>query len=680
MPVHRRRSLAVALALGVLIGQMPQAAQAAAPTLSAANIVASGLTNPWDVAFLPDGTMLVTERPGRVRVYSGGVTGASLIRTVPISSVRAEGEAGLMGIAVDVNFTGNRFVYVCASREVGGWVNQVLRFTIDAGGAWTNGKVLIGNMAAARVHNGCALEMDRFGMLWVTMGDANNMSLAQNRNSLNGKVLRITRDGGVPADNPIINGTRNQVYTMGHRNPQGIAIRPGTDQVYVAEHGPEVDDEINLLQAGKNYGWPCYTGSGDGYRTTGCGAASNYVNPLWESNSPTIATSGATFVNGSQWQDFDGQLWVATLKENDLRRFAINASGNSLGNPVTHFNNSSWGRLRAAVSGPGGQLYITTSNGGTADRVIRISPQATSVNRVAGPNRYATAAALALGAFPSGAANVLVGTGLDFPDALAGGAAGGNFAAPVLLTQPNALPAPTESAVDALNPQRIYVLGGPTAVSDAVMAELAPYASTGEVIRLFGADRYATAAAVSAQFFAAGVPAAFLAVGTNYADALAGAPAAALMNGPLLLTKTGGLPPETAAELDRLDPQRIYVLGSAAVVSNTVLTQADQYTTGPVQRIAGGDRYATAAAVSRTFWLRSRAYVTTGQNFADALAGGAVAGHQGVPMLLSAGTSVPLATGNEILRLGAPRVTMLGSTGALSSGVESTLKRLVGTP
>lgn len=681
MPVlRRRRHLAIVATLGVLAGLLPSPAWAAAPSLSTTQIVASGLTNPWDIGFLPDGTMLVTERPGRVRVYNGGISGLSLQRTINISNVHQVGESGLMGIAVDVNFTGNRYVYVCATRNAGGIYNQILRFTVDGSGNWVSGKVLVGTMTASNIHNGCALEMDRFGYLWATMGDANNTALAQNRNSYNGKVLRMTRDGGVPGDNPVIGGTRNLVYSMGHRNPQGITFRPGTDQVYVAEHGPTTDDEINLIQAGGNYGWPCFTGSSDPWTAiAGCGPAGNYIEPLWESNSPTLATSGIAFSSGSQWQDYDDQLWVTTLKEADIRRFGLNGAGNSLTNPSTHFDGS-WGRLRGIVYGPGGQLYVTTSNGGTGDKVVRIRPTTPSVGRIAGPNRYSTAANLALDAFPGGATAVMIGTGLDFPDALAGGAAGGNFGYPVLLTLPDSIPAPTLNAVDALNPQTIYVLGGPSVVSDAVAAQLAPYATSGNVIRLSGADRYATAADVSQEFFSPGVPAAFVAVGTNYADALAGGPAAAFMDGPLLLTKSSSLPPATANELDRLNPQRIYVLGSSGVINNAVYNLIDAYTAGPTKRLAGSDRYATAAAISREFWLRSSAYVTTGQNFPDALGGGAVAGHQGVPMLLSMSTAVPLATGNEVLRLGAPRLTMLGSTGALSSGVENNLKRLVGTP
>ena len=684
MPGHlRRRSLALTLLLtmtiGLVAGLRPQIAAAAAPSLTTATI-AAGLQIPWDVGFLPDGRMLVTERPGRVRIYDSGTPGAALLQTVTIPDVWAVGEAGLMGIAVDVDFASNQFVYVCASREYAGTrKNEVLRYTLASTGQWVNAVILIGGMAAANIHNGCALEMDRFGMLWITMGDAADESRAQNRNSLNGKVLRIDRAGGVPGDNPMIAGSRNAVYSMGHRNPQGIAFRPGTDQVYIAEHGPELNDEINLISAGGNYGWPCYTGSGTPYHDSGCAPASTFNNPVWSSGGSTIATSGAAFTNGAQWQDFNGHLWVSQLKERDVRRFALDTPGTGLAAPIQTLFDGSWGRLRGMVSGPGGQLYVTTSNGNN-DQVIRISPATPTVERIWGANRFATAAALSQAAYAGGAANVMVATGRNFPDALAGSAAAGQFAMPILLVETDSIPAPTLNEIDRLNPQKIFVLGGPVAVSEGVRTQLEAYASTGEVERLSGDDRYATAARISAEFYAPNVPAAFIATGTGFADALAGGPAAALNDSPLLLVRSNAIPDATAAELSRLAPQRIYVLGGPAVINDDVAAQLDAYTTGPVTRLWGADRYATAAAIARAFWSRGPGFIATGQNFPDALAGGAVAGRNGEPVLLVKGSPFPAATGQEILRLGSVRLFILGGPAAVSGGVEAILKKLVGTP
>lgn len=686
MPGHlRRRSVALALTislmLGLVAGMLPAATHAAAPSLSS-SVVQSGLSIPWDVAFLPDGQMLVTERAGRVRVYASGSPNAALVRTVSIP-VTANGESGLMGIAVDINYATNRHVYVCATQTVSGVTrNRVLRYTVSANGSWGSVRTLVSGMRAANIHNGCAVEMDRAGRLWVSMGDANDKELAQNRNSLNGKILRMNRDGSVPSDNPVIAGTRNLVYSMGHRNPQGIAFRPGTNQVFAIEHGPDVDDEINRIVAGGNYGWPCYTGAGrfhadrDG---VACGSASAYRNSIWASGTSTIATSGGAFVASSQWADYTGHLFVSTLKESDVRRFSISADGNTVGGGQIFFN-TAWGRIRAAVLGPGGQLYLTTSNGSN-DRVVRVRPAATSVSRISGANRFATAAAVSASANPSGATEVMIATGSDFPDALAGSAVAGMRSMPILLTASNLLPPETRTELSRLKPQRIWLLGGTGVISESVRAALVPYASTGEVTRVFGADRFATAAEISERWYAPGVQAAFVAVGTNFADALAGGPAAALRDSPLLLVRTSGIPTATANELHRLQPQRIYVLGGTAVINNAVATALDAYTAGPVTRLAGANRFATAEAITRAFWAKSpRAYVASGVNFPDALAGGAAAGKAGVPMLLSGQSDVTLFTGQEVLRLSPRTLSMLGGTAALTPAVGSRLQRLVGTP
>jgi glucose/arabinose dehydrogenase len=674
-PLRRRRFVLIPI-VGLLAGLLPQATLAAAPTLSTA-VVQGGLSIPWDVAFLPDGQMLVTERAGRVRVYASGSPSAALVRTVNIP-VTTGGEAGLMGIAVDIDFASNRFVYVCASQTVSGaWRNRVLRYSIRGDGSWGGLKVLVGGMLANTIHNGCAVEMDRNGRLWVSMGDAGNGNLAQNRSSLNGKILRMNREGGTPSDNPVIGGVKNIVYSMGHRNVQGIAIRPGTGQVYAIEHGPNVNDEINRVVAGGNYGWPCHSGNNTGP----CGPSATTIAPLWASGGSTIATSGGTFVGGSQWADYNGQLFVSTLKESDVRRFGINEAGTSLLNPGTHFDNA-WGRIRASVLGPGGQLYLTTSDGSN-DQVIRVRPAGTSVGRIAGANRYATAALLSASAYPSGATDVMIATGADFPDALAGSAAAGTRGMPILLTTRGQLPNETKAELNRLNPQRIWVLGGTSVITENVRTALAAYASSGQAVRVAGSDRFATAAAISKRWYPTpGVNAAFVAVGTNFADALAGAPAAALRDSPLLLVRGSSIPAATVAELQRLQPDRIYVLGGTAVISPGVATSLDAYTTGPVTRLAGANRYATAEAITRHFWTTkaATAYVASGVNFPDALAGGAVAGKQSLPMLLSGQSDATLHTGQEILRLSPRRLTMLGGTVALTSAVETRLRRLVATP
>lgn len=676
------RAVVLALLIALVGGAVPAPAAAAAPTLSSA-VVQDGLAFPWDVAFTPDGEMLVTERPGSVLVFASGAVDAPLLRTISIPAVHAEGESGLMGIAVDVDYAANRFVYVCVSRDIGGqWVNEVLRHTVAADLSWTGGVVLLTGMRAATIHNGCAVEMDRFGKLWVSMGDANQSMRAQNPNDLNGKILRINRDGSIPADNPIMPEAvgRTAIYSMGHRNPQGIAFRPGTDQVYAAEHGPNTDDEVNLIVAGGNYGWPCYTGAGNVHLADpSCEPASAYRNPAWASGTPTIASSGLTFADGAPWGDHNGHLFVAQLKESDLRRFTPSADATAMTQSEILFNNS-WGRLRAVVRGPAGQLYLTTSFPGINNLVIRISAASPSVSRLAGADRYATAAAVSAAQYGPGVPVVYVATGLNFPDALTGGAAAAHQGGPLLLVKQTTIPSATAAELSRLAPGRIRVLGGSGVVSDGVLAQLDAY-TAGPVDRIAGPDRYATAAAISAGTFATGVPAAFIATGATFPDGLSGSAAAAHFDGPVLLTQAGLLPGSTKTELTRLHPQRIFVLGGSGVISDAVVSALAAYTTGAVTRLAGQDRYATAAAISAATWRQSDiVYLATGANFPDGLAGGAAAGALDVPMLLVRGTDVPSVVGQEIIRLHPTRIVILGGTGAVSAAVAAELTALLGAP
>lgn len=372
-------ALAVVTSLSLLGGLSPASVLAAAPVLRP-RVVQSGLVNPWDVAFAPGGQMLVTERPGRIRVYRNGGPGAALLATITVGRIRAEGEAGLMGIAVDPNFASNRRIYVCASRRFEGkWLNQVLRYRLDGSWKIESGKILVRHgMRANTIHSGCAVEVGPDGKLWSSMGDGGVASRAQNPTSRNGKILRMNRDGSVPSDNPIMRGTsrRTIIYSMGHRNPQGIAFQPGTGRVYAVEHGPDRDDEINWIRkaagnVGRNYGWPCVTGFGNPYQS--CSGNGPYTNPVWATGNFTIANSGGTFVRGSRWMGYRNHLFVSQLKQEDLRRYRISSSGTTATRRAIYFNER-WGRLRAAVLGNHNYLWITTSNG-TNDKVIRIIPR-----------------------------------------------------------------------------------------------------------------------------------------------------------------------------------------------------------------------------------------------------------------------------------------------------------------
>ena len=351
-------------------------------------VLQDGLAVPWDLAFLPDGRLLVTERVGRINVFASAAPDAPLLGTTAIPDVLRLGEGGGLGVAVDRDFASFPFAYVCATRDFDGAdgpmpaENQLLRYRVESNATLVlDGPPLLSGMRAHEHHDGCAVEMDVASHLWVTMGDANTArseNLAQDPNSLNGKVLRINRDGSIPEDNPVLPGASgpSAVFSMGHRNPQGVAIRPD-GLVVAAEHGTDRDDELNHIVPGGNYGYACWSATDtlgpaqeqEGPAKEGCGGSAEYLPAAWASGSPTIATSGATFL-GAGWGDWEGDLVVTTLKDEDLRLFEISADGVSA-TQLAVLLDGEFGRLRAATIGPDEALYLTTSND-VNDLILRL--------------------------------------------------------------------------------------------------------------------------------------------------------------------------------------------------------------------------------------------------------------------------------------------------------------------
>lgn len=292
-----------------------------------------------------------------------------------------------------------------------------------------------------------------------------------------------------------------------------------------------------------------------------------------------------------------------------------------------------------------------------------------TVDRLEGDTRYATAVAISRDTFPESAGQVYIATGEDFPDALAGSAGipqeGGG---PILLTTRDALPAETIAEIARLGPVAIEVVGGPAAVSDAVLAELESYAPTQ---RIAGADRYATAAALAVRRFPPGIAdTVYLASGSDFPDALAAGARAANSDDAVLLTEPAALPAATADALAELAPSRVVAVGQDAVVGDDILEEAAAAAgTVDTARLAGPTRYDTAVAVATEGRSSSpRAYLATGAGFADALSGGAAAGMQG-SLLLTPGDCLPATVAAAIDRLGVERLTILGGTSAVGQEV-----------
>ena len=340
-----------------------------APELLVSTLV-SGLTIPWDLDFTPDGTMLFTEKRG---VLSSRRADGTIRRVnAEMGDLFAVGETGLMGIVVDPDFASNRRFYTCQG-HVGPEV-QVIAWTMNT--AYTTATrvadPLVGGMpATSGRHGGCRLRFGPEGYLWIATGDAASGRTPQDLTSLGGKVLRVDPSTGAGAEtNPLASP---RVYSYGHRNVQGLALRPGTGQMWAVEHGPRVDDEINLLVAGGNYGWDPVPGYNESVPMTDRVKFPGAVEAKWSSGSPTLAVSGGIFLEGRQWGIWEGRLAVATLRDSRLRLFEFTPEGDFVGQVVVSELDRSYGRLRTPMMGPDGALYVTTSNDGGRDLILRVA-------------------------------------------------------------------------------------------------------------------------------------------------------------------------------------------------------------------------------------------------------------------------------------------------------------------
>ena len=315
--------------------------------------VVTGLEVPWSIAFTSATRMLVTERPGRVRVVENGA-----LRPAPlavISDVESKGETGLMGLTLAPDYEKSRLLYVSYGYAVPGGIRvRVVRFHDDGTGL-SQRKVILEGLPAARFHAGCRLRFGPDGKLYVTTGDATTREIAQKLDSLGGKTLRLNPDGTIPADNPF---PGSPVFSYGHRNSQGLDWQPGTGLQFQTEHGPSGfdgpggGDEVNIVEKGKNYGWPVvhHKMSREGM-----------VSPLLEFT-PAIAPSGASFVTGSKLPALKGDFLFACLIGERLMRVRLDPKNPRHVLDAEPLFVNEYGRLREVQNGPDGAIYFTTSN------------------------------------------------------------------------------------------------------------------------------------------------------------------------------------------------------------------------------------------------------------------------------------------------------------------------------
>lgn len=374
----RRLGMALGLGAGLALAGViaPATAQKRFPSSAgdlAVETVAGGLEHPWGLAFLPDGRMLVTERPGRLRIVDAKGELSRPLSGIP--SVMARGQGGLLDVALDPGFAQNRLVYLSyAEPRPGGNGTSVARGRLnEQGTALTGVEVVFRQMptVSSNLHFGSRLVFDRTGALFVTVGERyTQRDQAQNPANHLGKIIRIRPDGSAPADNPKKPGWAPEVWSIGHRNVQGAALHPDTGQLWTAEHGARGGDEINTPKAGLNYGWPVitygvdYSGAKIGEGT----AKPGMEQPLfyWD---PSIAPSGAAFYTGPVWPAWRNSLFVGALAGSMLVRLSTQ------GEKVTgeeRLLTDIGARIRDVRQGPDGLLYLLTDE--TDGKVLRVRP------------------------------------------------------------------------------------------------------------------------------------------------------------------------------------------------------------------------------------------------------------------------------------------------------------------
>jgi len=337
--------------------------------------VTEGLEFPWGLAFLPDGRMLVSERPGRLRlVAADGRLDPKPIEGLP--PIAAIGQGGLLDVALHPNFARNTLVYLSYAAEgPGGYGTEVLRGRLD-GHALRDVQVIFRMQPKSKTshHFGSRLVFDRKGYLYITLGDRGEMERAQRLDDHAGSVIRLHDDGRVPADNPFVNkpGAKPEKFTLGNRNMQGAALHPQTGEIWAHEHGPQGGDEINIIRAGVNYGWPVIT-YGRNYGTgTKIGEGTSkpgMAQPLlyW---APSIAPSGMAFYTGERFPGWRGNLFVGALAGQMLVRLQLD------GERIVHQERlleGALGRIRDVRQGPDGLLYLLIDS--AQGRIVRLEPQ-----------------------------------------------------------------------------------------------------------------------------------------------------------------------------------------------------------------------------------------------------------------------------------------------------------------
>lgn len=357
--------LSLALSSGLASAQTPQTIRTQEAAVRVVT-VASGLENPWGMAFLPDGRLLVTERPGRMRVVRDGQVSPPLGN---LPQVFDSGQGGLLDVTLDPEFARNRLLYFTYAEPGDGGAGTALASAVFAETELRDVKVLFRQQPkmSGGLHFGSRVVVGPDGKLWLGLGERYRRDEAQNLNSHLGKLIRLEKDGRVPADNPFIGrgDARPEIWSYGHRNIQGMARHPGTGAVWLHEHGAQGGDEINIPERGRNYGWPVITHGIDySGAKIGIGAAAPGMEQPLLHWTPSIAPSGMAFYTGSKIPAWRGNLFVGSLKFGTLHRVVLDGTRvvrqeqmlKEIGDNIRDVRDGSDGFLYIATDSPRGRI------------------------------------------------------------------------------------------------------------------------------------------------------------------------------------------------------------------------------------------------------------------------------------------------------------------------------------
>ena len=338
--------------------------------------IVQGLDHPWSMAFLPDGNILITERSGQLRIVRDGELDPSPIKGLP--EIYVSGQGGLLDIALHPGFTENKLVYFSYSaQDIDGAGTEIARARLAEDSLEQVQTIFVAEpKTSGRNHYGSRITFAPDGTLLITVGDRYSyMQEAQNPSNHLGSTIRINDDGSVPEDNPFVrkSNIKPEVYSFGHRNSQGLAIRPDVNQIWSHEHGPKGGDEVNIIRPGINYGWPAITYGIDysGAIISEFTEAPGMEQPViyWD---PSIAPSGMSFYDGADFPEWRGDLFIGALKDTHLRRLELD--GDTVIEQEELLNELDQ-RIRDVRQGPDGFLYVLTDSGKPNGRLFRIEPQ-----------------------------------------------------------------------------------------------------------------------------------------------------------------------------------------------------------------------------------------------------------------------------------------------------------------